>query len=176
MKKVFIMLLTLLTLSAQGAKFGVKAGLNNATNSQGSSSTSGLTAGAMLNLDLALLNIDVEALYTNIAPETGTFTYLHIPATVRLSLLPTVFARAGVQYENILTVEDDNGNDLKSGTNNGLSIILGAGVSLDLPAIPGLIIDARYSIPLYNTTDKDLSKGIVESKVNNFQLTVGILF
>jgi hypothetical protein len=177
MKKIIVLLIATFAISAQGFAYGVKAGLNNGKNSSVSNAANGFTAGALFNLDAALVNVDIEALYTNINPENGKMSYLHIPATARFNVLPMIFVRGGVQYEHVLVMESSNGTDLIDNTNNGLSIIIGAGASLDLPAIPGLIVDVRYSIPMYNLVDKDISKGIIEDvTINNLQLTVGIMF
>jgi hypothetical protein len=176
MKRVIILLVMTLALSAQGTAFGIKAGLNNGSNSSADESTNGFTAGLLFNIDAALVNVDIEALYTDVAPDNGKSTYLHVPVTARFNLLPMLFVRGGVQYDHLLSMEAGN-QDLIDNTNNGLSIVLGAGASFDLPVLPGLIVDARYTIPMYNTADKSAENGIPEDiTVNMFQLTVGVMF
>lgn len=173
MKRLLVLAILAIGLSAQGFATGVKAGLNSSTlDISGAEAQNGFLAGLLFNVDAALLNVDAEVLYVDGGAESGTLSFLHLPVTARINVLPTVFLRGGVQYESVLIAEDDQGNDLSSGFNSGMSVIIGAGAALDLPAIPGLIVDLRYSIPLYDFIDA----GVAKAKINHFQISAGIMF
>lgn len=188
MLRTFAILLTMSVLFSQGLSFGVKGGLNSA--SQDGSSESGFVFGGMMKLDAILVTADIEALYSSYGDGTSV-SYLQIPATARIGLLPlpigSVYFRGGVQYDLFLNAsgDDKNTEDLFSDlAASGLSIVIGAGAELDLPILPGFIVDFRYTIPTYDffdtskVKDKGIDIGDIGGNfvVNQFQITAGITF
>ncbi len=172
MKKVVIVFFTMGFLFAQGVGYGIKGGLNIPSFSEDDKmELEGFIGGFTINVDAILVELDIEANYVaNKHKDSDMFiTQLQLPATARISLMPTLYLRAGVQYSLILSAENGLEQDIKNDLSNGMDIVVGAGLSLDLPVIPELLIDVRYIIPTYDTYSKS-------GKLNQVQLTLGIGF
>ncbi|MCB0279848.1 MAG: outer membrane beta-barrel protein [Calditrichaeota bacterium] len=182
MKKIlFVLVVAVFTLNAQ---LILKAGINSAQPSVSVGTIPNLEGagsfmfGAGTELDLVLISIDLEANYvpstiTNLTSEQKN-TELQIPATIEIGLpIPVVnpYIRAGVMYSLVLSAES-NGVDNKDNFNNYFGLVIGVGVELDLPALPGIIIDGRYIIPTGDSLDDAVSANNFKS--NQIQATVGI--
>ena len=186
MKKVLILLLLSMTVFSQGIGYGIKAGITSASNSEEDETKSGFVLGGTLTLDVIITTLDVEAIFQSYGDDDGTINTIQSPATVRIGLLPipmaSLYLRAGVQYDHLIGGKSDKSpsfeNQIDQFGQSGLSIVVGAGLELDIPVLPGAMIDVRYIIPTYNFLSDEFYKGLdlKKSSVSNLQMTFGINF
>lgn len=190
MKKLLILMLLTVTVLSQGIGYGIKGGITSASDSEVSGTESGFVVGGTLTLDVVITKLDIEALYQSYGDDE-TINTIQIPATIRIGLLPipmaSLYARVGVQYDYLVGASADDNPNFEDGVDefgqSGLSVVVGGGAELDLPFLPGAMIDVRYVIPTYDFWDKDFIKDnnnlggdLKNSTISNLQITFGINF
>lgn len=196
MKKLILIISAIAFLSlpafGQGFNWGVKGGVSQNTVSLdiagqtvplSTSALSGVVAGAYLQFDLLLINLQVEALYAqkgyNVkidalgVDEDYTLNYLSIPAIAKLYLFPLAvkpFIGGGVEYSQLLSVsavglskDDFNSSDLGA--------VATVGVDFGL-ALIDLSLDVRYIYGLNNISKLDGET----LKNQSVQATLGVSF
>ncbi|RDI09773.1 porin family protein [Flavobacterium sp. AG291] len=175
MKKIiflFAMLTAGITVQAQGLEFGFKAGANF-SNFSGDVNTDGITswhAGAALELDLAILGVQVEGLFSSQGAKVEgvddvNLDYISVPVLAKFYLIPSKLSlTAGPQFSFLV-------NDAKEAFDTK-SFDTAASLGAELKIIGGVFVQARYNIGLSNVNDDS----DIKVKNNVFQLSAGYYF
>jgi hypothetical protein len=177
-----IALLTVASASAQGVTYGAKVlvGMSSLSGADADNAESMLSyaAGGFANIDLAMVGIQPEVLYSSkgAAVKDTDFkvalTYIDIPVLVTYSVIPTLKVLAGPTVGILLSSEytdGDNSMDIKDET-NGLDMGLAVGAAF-VP-MDKIHVDLRYNMGL-SKLDKE---GDVDTKNSGFALGVGYAF
>ncbi len=209
MKKFAILSLVLfltaaLAPRAEAITFGLKAGLNSSkislkTTDAGSApnvnSVKGLTGGIYASLDLGILSIQPEVLYSSrgfqFAFEGETYTYdykcdyIEVPILIKFNVLPAgpikpfVFGGPSFGYLLKARATDNSVTPSESETitdsfkRTETAVVFGAGMDLGLPGIKASI-DARYHLGLSSIQESNIE--IESAKNRGFSVMVGIGF
>lgn len=204
MKFLITLLIVSTIASAQGLSYGVRLGLGvNSFDQSYYDDNAGFNfvLGGMASLDLALVSVDAEFVINGVATDYRSYlntdndetvdiyelaTYINVPITARLSVFPFLYVRGGIQYDLKLQgsyqIDGEEAADTSDNFGDGLSYVAGIGASLDLPAIPGLMVDLRAVIPTYDTITESPDPKLFgfgtrpTTKLTQYQLSVGILF
>lgn len=175
MKKLFYLALILFSISSQSQilQFGIKGGYNNSTLSGDGdiSSLSGFHAGVFASIDLVILDVVPELVYSTQGAKFGNqevkLDYFNVPIMARLNLLKILYIEAGPQF-GFLIGADDGSNDAEDNyESTDIAVGVGAGVEL----FDKFDIGLRYNI---GTTD--VTKGPGDYKNNVLQLGVAYKF
>ncbi len=174
--------------SAQVGPIGIKAGMNMADitgDAENTDMKAGLVVGAFAELNLGMVNIQPELLYSMKGAKSddisNEYNYFEIPVLVKYKLplpgklTPSVYA--GPVFSLLLSAESD-GNDIKDQLkNNDIGIIIGAGINMDMSSYV-LTFDARYNMGLsdINNLDDALPGSEDEFKNSTIMLMAGIGF
>lgn len=170
---IAVVLFFSITAQSQVLKFGIKGGYNNATLSGDGnpSSISGFHAGVFASIDLVIIDVVPELVYSTQGAKFGdqevNLDYLNVPIMARLNLLKILYVEAGPQFGFLIGADDglDNAEDRYESTD--ISIGVGAGVEL----FDTFDIGLRYN---YGTTD--VSKGAGDNKNSVVQLGLAYKF
>lgn len=201
LKKVFLILISIVSLWAQDINYGINVGVaagtingldttNPKTNKKESGVDPGLELGLLIGFDLALIDIEAEANFSfqkyNGFDESALYMF-NAPLSARLTILPLVdvkiYFRAGIQYESVLSNKLSDNLEFK--TTSGSSILYGIGGILETEGLPSLMFELRIMYPNYEifTSGKQetdifsLSESYVEDKkLTQANLRVTILF
>jgi hypothetical protein len=175
MKKLFFAFLILISFSAQSQvlQFGIKGGYNNSTLSGDGdiSSLSGYHAGVFASIDLVILDVVPELVYSTqgakVSDQDVKLNYLNVPIMARLNLLKILYLEAGPQFGFLMSAED-GGEDIKDDLEStDFAVGVGAGVEL----FDKFDVSARYN---FGTTD--VTKGAGDYKNNVFQFGLAYKF
>jgi opacity protein-like surface antigen len=185
---VFALFLSTVLINAQGIEFGLKGGFGaSAVGTQdvvlpSQEGKAGIVAGGLMNIDLLLIDLRAELLYTQKGfafEEAGntidaSLTYLSVPVLARFNIFPVLvkpYIGAGIEYSTLLDVGSDFDKDDFSSSD--FSLVANAGVDFALEVIK-LEADLRYVYGLTNI----IADPIGDAKItnNSLQLTVGIIF
>jgi opacity protein-like surface antigen len=196
MKKIILfvafVLLTTASVNAQGFGWGIKGGINSATVSYDVNGTDiptsteakiGTVAGAFLNFDLILVNLEVDALYSQkgfvvqipgLADEEYTLNYLSVPAVAKFYLFPLAvkpYIAGGVEYSYLLSVSGDgiSTDDFKT---SDMGWVVAAGIDFNLIALE-LNADIRY---ISSFGDISNTADLSDFKNQAVQATIGVSF
>lgn len=163
MKKIVLTLTTMAFMAAQGMNFGLNVGLTGATyDATGAASDlidPGFSLGLMTGFDVAFADLDIEAnfsFYKFKDLDDSGLIFMSIPATVRFSVLPlpvaNIFVRGGVAYEKTLVAKliDDEDADFADDTDAGIAWIIGVGAKVEIPKVPSILAELRFSLPQYD--------------------------
>lgn len=139
MKKILLFMLVLFfsNLNAQLVHFGVKGGYNSATFSgiDGTKALSGYYVGALANIDLKIISIQPELVYSaqGSAFDNGgdyKLNYLNIPVMVKFDFLKILYVEAGPQLGYLMTAKDGSEDIIDSFESTDVSVGVGAGVEI----------------------------------------------
>lgn len=175
MKKLFYAVVLLFSIAAQSQvlQFGIKGGYNNSTLSGDGdiSSLSGFHAGVFASIDLVILDVVPELVYStqgaSFDGQDVKLNYFNVPIMARLNLLKILYVEAGPQFGFLMSAED-GGEDIKDELEStDIAIGVGAGVELFDKFDLGL----RYN---FGTTD--VTKGAGDYKNNVLQIGVAYKF
>lgn len=184
-KGISIVVLCLFFVAAAQAgdgllSFGLKGGLNfPSLNAQDGAPTldskTGFHAGAMVKVNVILLDVKGEVLYSQTGFEGPSGediknSYLQIPITAELGLLKILSIHAGPQF-NYLANSKLSGDDIKDQVEDGsFSFVAGAGVHLgSLEIIGRFVFPSGYKF-------NEVGEAAKEYKNSNIQLSVGYWF
>lgn len=202
---LFVLLLTAaLATPAAAITFGLKAGLNSSkisikTTDAGSvpivNSVKGLTGGIYASLDLGILSIQPEVLYSSrgfqfaFAGESYTYDYkcdyVEVPVLIKFNVLPAgpikpfVFAGPSFGYLLKARATDNSVTPPESETitdsfkRTETAVVFGAGIDLGLTGIKASL-DARYHLGLSDIQESDVE--IESVKNRGFSVMIGIGF
>ncbi len=187
MKKSVLLFVAVVAFSAasyaQGVSFGVKAGVNFASQKWEaggfSVSPDGRTAfhvgGFVTAMFSEKFGLQPELLYNSVGTGEEDFEiamdYLSVPVLFRYQPIELLNIHAGPQFGFLLSAKSD-GEDVKEFT-KGLDVGAAVGAGVDLPM--GLGFTARYIMGLTNVMDDEDNEG-VEVKNNVFQISVTYRF
>lgn len=175
-------------------KFGVKAGLNMSTLSNGLDGVDpgfsmgmGFRIGGLVNLrwgqrtenslpGTGWFGLQPEILFSSMQVKTDVenikFQTLQVPIMAKFYPTAQLSIEAGPEFTYIMSTSPDDitfgGTQIKTGDIKGMTIGIGAGVAYDFNF--GLTIGARYSYA-FNKMAKNL-----DWKNSNIQITVGWIF
>lgn len=174
-------------------KFGVKAGVNMTTMSNGMDFDpefkmgTGFRVGGLVNLrwgqrtenslpGTGWFGLQPEVMYSmqqvGTADENFKLNIIQIPIMVKIYPTTQLSFEVGPEFSYVISASPDemnfDGAQIKTGDIKGLTMGIGAGVSYDFDM--GLTAGARYSYG-FNEMAKNL-----DWKTSNFQVTVGWLF
>lgn len=180
-KRISVIVLCLLMVGFAKAgdgllDFGLKGGLNfpslNATDGFDWNSKVGFHAGAMVRVNIPIVNVIGEVLYSQTgftAPETEDLknTYLDIPITAQISLLKIITIHAGPQFSFLTSSKVGDVSIKDDIESNAFNFVAGAGVALG-----SLEVKGRFVFP----SGIKLSDTTTEYKNSNIQLSVGYWF
>lgn len=173
MKKLILTLLFLISFSVQSQvlQFGLKGGYNASTLSGDGdiSSLSGFHAGVFASIDLVILDVVPELVYSTQGAKFGdqevNLDYFNVPIMARLNLLKVLYIEAGPQIGFLINAEND-GEDVKDDfESTDFAIGVGAGVEL----FDTFDVSARYN---FGTTDVTKAPGDYKNNV----LQVGLAY
>lgn len=175
MKHLFFAVLLFFSIAAhsQILQFGLKGGYNNSTLSGDGdiSSLSGFHAGVFASIDLVVLDVVPELVYSTQGAKFGDqevkLDYFNVPIMARLNLLKILYVEAGPQFGFLVSAKEGS-EDIKDDVEStDIAIGVGAGVELFDKFDLGL----RYNI---GTTD--VSKAGDDNKNNVFQIGLAFKF
>lgn len=184
MKKILLVLGLYLMLFSTGVNaqlmdFGIKGGVNfPSLNSTGNSvdwdGKTGWHGGVMLKLNIPIIQVQAEALYSQTTFEQPSMedlknSNLAIPVTAQLSFLKLFSIHTGPQFMFATSQklgDQDFGDQID---NKSFSWVAGAGLRLGK-----LDVHARFVFP--SNTEIDASNSVDEFKASNWQLSAGFWF
>lgn len=175
MKHLLFAVLLFFSIAAhsQILQFGLKGGYNNSTLSGDGdiSSLSGFHAGVFASIDLVVLDVVPELVYSTQGAKFGDqevkLDYFNVPIMARLNLLKILYVEAGPQFGFLVSAKEGS-EDIKDDVEStDIAIGVGAGVELFDKFDLGL----RYNI---GTTD--VSKAGDDNKNNVFQIGLAFKF
>lgn len=154
MKKLFFAFLILISFSVQSQvlKFGIKGGYNNSTLSGDGdiSSLSGFHAGVFASIDLVVLDVVPELVYStqgaSFDGQDVKLDYINVPIMAKLNLLKILYLEAGPQF-GFLVGAKDGSDDIKDDVES-TDISIGAGLGVEL--FDKFDLSARYN---FGTTE-----------------------
>ena len=179
--------------STFACKFGVKAGVNMSSMSNGMDFNpdfkmgAGFRVGGLVNLrwgqrtenslpGTGWFGLQPELLYSmqqvETADESLKFHIIQVPVMAKIYPTTQLSFEVGPEFSYVISASPDemnfDGAQIKTGDIKGLTMGIGAGVSYDFDM--GLTVGARYSYG-FNKMAKNL-----DWKASNIQVTVGWLF
>ena len=164
------------TALAQGLHLGIKAGtdLSEVTGySIQSGLKGGFMAGAFAEINLAILGIQPEVLYSQINAQGANnqsikLQYLNIPILLNINLpIPILSLQVGPQFSTLMNKNDNLTTDGKTAFTSGdFSMI--AGAQLNLLKFKGGV---RY---VYGFSDINNTSGSESWKTRTFQIYIGL--
>jgi hypothetical protein len=175
MKKLFYLVVLLLGISAhsQVLQFGVKGGLNMSTLSGDGdiSSLTGFHAGVFASIDLVVLDVVPELVYSTQGAKFGdqdvNLNYFNIPVMARLNLLKILYLEAGPQFGFLVGADDGLPNSKDNFESTDFSVGVGAGVEL---------FDTFDASLRYNFGTTDVTKAEGDYKNNVLQIGLAYKF
>jgi hypothetical protein len=196
MKKLFLTLTAVCALTfasfAQGVSFGLKAGLNLASQKFESSGISispdsrlGYHVGGFATIMFSeTFGLQPEVLLSSVGSKFDVggddaifkYTYISVPVMLRYQPIEILNIHAGPQFGILASAKGESGGDSEDlEDTKGLEIAAGFGAGIDLPM--GLGFTARYVLGLTNVVD-DSSEFWEDVTVKNnvFQLSVTYRF
>lgn len=180
--------------SADGPKFGIKAGGNLSSFTGGDSKSKiGFYAGAFANVPLSdTFSIQPEVIYSQQGAkakddqEMATYTiknmkqtlgYINVPVMLQYNATPEFYLEGGPEFELLINAQakgDINGSTYKADNKDSMkSFNFGAGIGLGYKFTPNLGVNARYIAGITKILKNDFGDS---SKNTNFQLGVNYLF
>ncbi|HVJ63835.1 MAG TPA: outer membrane beta-barrel protein [Bdellovibrionota bacterium] len=127
----------------------------------------GMIGGLSLDVNAGLVGFVVDALFAQrklSSDASSTLNFLHIPAQIKLSLIPALFTTAGGYYAIGLNKENFSG--MKT-TDYGA--VFGVGVGLN-----GITFEARYNLGLANVLEGGTDSNSI--KTRSVDLLLGYQF
>lgn len=199
MKKLLLSLSTVIgtisfAQSADGAKFGIKAGGNLSSFTGGDSKSKiGFYAGAFVNVTLSeAFSIQPEVVYSQQGAKAkdnydmGTYVvknmkqnlgYINVPVMFQYNATPEFYLEAGPEFGLLVNAQakgDINGQTYKASNKDTMeSFNFGAGIGLGYKFTPNLGVNARYIAGITKILKNDFGDS---SKNTNFQLGVNYYF
>ncbi len=191
---IFCATATVQAQSYQFFNFGVKAGVNfsdlNQLENVETAVKSGFTGGAFLEIrPISLVGVQVEALYSNqgfiqttmLGDATANLDYLEFPVMAKIYLLDGLSANIGIAPAFLLNSTVDFAGLSESGADTFQNAVFSLPIGVSWQFGCGLLLDARYKIPLSNI-DKEVTIGNITeqalggAKNGTFSLMVGWRF
>jgi len=163
------------SMNAQGAKFGIKAGVNFAQlhaeidgfGSETSDSKTGFFVGGVADIEISeKFHIQPELLYSSEGGEDVPFDYINVPVIAKYYVAEGFNVQAGPQIGYLLSVDGDS--DLEGANRITFGFDFGVGYDIN----ENFFAIARYDLGLSNLID-DSS---ITTKQNTFQIGVGYRF
>ncbi len=152
-----------------GAKFGIKAGLNmsNFTGDVESDAATSFYVGGLVDLAISEnFHIQPEVLYSMEGADNASLSYLRIPVMAKYYVMEGFNLQAGPSLAFKVAAEDDFTDEATKSMDLGLGI----GAAYELPM--GLFFDLRYNLGLMDISEVDGA----EIKNTNLQLGLGYRF
>ena len=152
-----------------GAKFGIKAGLNmsNFTGDVESDGATSFYVGGLVDLAISEnFHIQPELLYSMEGADEASISYLRIPVMAKYYVMEGLNLQAGPSLAFKVAAEDDFVDEATKSMDLGLGI----GAAYELPM--GLFFDLRYNLGLMDISEVDGA----EIKNTNFQIGLGYRF
>lgn len=180
--------------SADGPKFGIKAGGNLSSFTGGDSKSKiGFYAGALVNIPISdAFSVQPEVVYSQQGAkakddyEMATYTvknmqqtlsYINVPVMVQYNATPEFYLEAGPEFGLLVSAKakgDINGSTYKADNKDTMKTFnFGAGIGLGYKFTPNFGVNARYIAGITKILKNDFGDS---SKNTNFQLGVNYLF
>lgn len=179
MKKLCIVALlavfSFTSVNAQGAKFGVKAGVNFAQlsidagdfGSANSDSKTGFYIGGVADIEISeKFHVQPELLFSSEGGDTVPFNYLNVPIIVKYYVAEGFNVQAGPQLGYFLSADGET--DLEGANRVVFSFDFGVGYDIT----EEFFAVARYDLGLSSLVDDNS----IDTKQNTFQLGIGYRF
>ncbi|BFO64664.1 porin family protein [Chryseobacterium sp. KCF3-3] len=180
--------------SADGPKFGIKAGGNLSSFTGGDSKSKiGFYAGAFVNIPISdVFGVQPEIVYSQQGAkaksdyEMATYTiknmqqmlgYINVPIMLQYNATPEFYLEAGPEFGILVNAQakgDINGSTYKADNKDTMkSFNFGAGIGLGYKFTPNLGVNARYIAGITKILKNDFGDS---SKNTNFQLGLNYFF
>lgn len=154
---------------SEGAKFGVKAGVNfsNFTGDVESDGGTGFYVGGLVDLAISeAFHIQPEVLYSIEGAKDASLSFIRIPVMAKYYVMEGFNLQAGPQIAFKVAAEDDFTDEATKSMDFGIGI--GAGYEMPM----GLMFDIRYNLGLADISEVDGA----EIKTTCFQVGLGYRF
>lgn len=185
MKKLFLLVLTIVAFSAasyaQGVSFGIKAGVNFANQkyevdgfSFSPDARTGFHVGGFVTAMFSeSLGLQPELIFNSVGAKMDdsslNMSYLSVPVLIRYQPIELLNIHVGPQFGFLMGAESE-GDDVKDAF-KGLDLGAAFGAGIDLPA--GIGFTARYVLGLSNIYDES-DEGTIKNNV--FQISLSYRF
>ncbi len=168
-----------MALGSFGVRLGAGVGLpNDDADPEDEADISTFAIGAAWQLNLPIIGVEVDALYTRQSDE-GSTSYLALPilARVGIPIVPLLKVGAGLETRFFLGAADKDGDDIDKADDFYESMVfylpILVAVDLDLSVLK-LSVDARYHYQLTNFLKEGEKKDDI--RVHEFMLFAGAFF